>query len=187
MIRCSRRRATSSSSCYIPTCYKTFAVLVVRALLPRRRVDVDVFVLSFFVFCLDARGQDERNIINGLGEIMKLALVRSTELFSLLELHGPRLVRERFQVRRSPITAVKVLPPVGPIRASSRVFFRWSTSLNSTRLRVWDLVCLSFLNLTRLVSCDCSFLPNGMAGTRSLDDGWRWLRWLRELMACRTA
>lgn len=43
--------------------------------------------------------QDERNIINGLGEIMKLALVRSTELFSLLELHGPRLVRERFQVR----------------------------------------------------------------------------------------
>ncbi|CAM9129103.1 unnamed protein product, partial [Ectocarpus sp. 4 AP-2014] len=41
--------------------------------------------------------QDERNIINGLGEIMKLALVRSTELFSLLELHGARLVRERFQ------------------------------------------------------------------------------------------
>lgn len=30
---------------------------------------------------------------------MKLALVRSTELFSLLELHGARLVRERFQVR----------------------------------------------------------------------------------------
>lgn len=48
MIRCSRRRATSSSSCYIPTCYKTFAVLVVRALLPPLRVDVDVFVLSFF-------------------------------------------------------------------------------------------------------------------------------------------
>lgn len=43
--------------------------------------------------------QDERNVVNGLGEIMKLALVRSTELFSLLELHGPRLVRERFQVR----------------------------------------------------------------------------------------
>ncbi|CAN0130357.1 unnamed protein product [Ectocarpus fasciculatus] len=41
--------------------------------------------------------QDERNIINGLGEIMKLALVRSTELFALLELHGARLVRERFQ------------------------------------------------------------------------------------------
>jgi 3-dehydroquinate synthetase len=36
-------------------------------------------------------------VINGLGEIMKLALVRSTELFCLLETHGPRLVRERFQ------------------------------------------------------------------------------------------
>jgi 3-dehydroquinate synthetase len=41
--------------------------------------------------------QDARNVINGLGEIMKLALVRSTELFCLLETHGPRLVRERFQ------------------------------------------------------------------------------------------
>lgn len=43
--------------------------------------------------------KDERNIINGLGEIMKLALVRSTELFNLLEQHGPRLVQQRFQVR----------------------------------------------------------------------------------------
>lgn len=41
--------------------------------------------------------QDTRNIVNGLGEIMKLALVRSPELFELLEVHGPRLVRERFQ------------------------------------------------------------------------------------------
>ena len=45
--------------------------------------------------------KDERNIINGLGEIMKLALVRSTELFGLLEQHGRRLVQERFQVRLS--------------------------------------------------------------------------------------
>lgn len=36
--------------------------------------------------------------MNGLGEIMKLALVRSTELFGLLEDHGARLVKERFQV-----------------------------------------------------------------------------------------
>jgi 3-dehydroquinate synthetase len=41
--------------------------------------------------------QDARNVVNGLGEIMKLALVRSAELFALLEAHGPRLVRERFQ------------------------------------------------------------------------------------------
>jgi len=41
--------------------------------------------------------QDERNIRNGLCEIMKLALVRSEELFSLLEEHGARLIAERFQ------------------------------------------------------------------------------------------
>jgi len=38
-----------------------------------------------------------RNVINGLGEIMKLALVRSLDLFHLLEAHGARLVDERFQ------------------------------------------------------------------------------------------
>ncbi|KAG5180242.1 hypothetical protein JKP88DRAFT_166645 [Tribonema minus] len=41
--------------------------------------------------------QDARNVVNGLGEVMKLALVRSAELFCLLEAHGARLVRERFQ------------------------------------------------------------------------------------------
>ncbi|KAA8492222.1 2-epi-5-epi-valiolone synthase [Porphyridium purpureum] len=41
--------------------------------------------------------QDTRNVINGLGEIMKLALVRSPELFGLIEKHGARLVKERFQ------------------------------------------------------------------------------------------
>lgn len=41
--------------------------------------------------------QDERNLINGLGEIMKLALVRSMELFQLLELHGKHLVNQKFQ------------------------------------------------------------------------------------------
>eukprot|EP00180_Rhodochaete_pulchella_P000615 Plantae.Rhodophyta-Rhodochaete_pulchella.ctg14525.p1 GENE.Plantae.Rhodophyta-Rhodochaete_pulchella.ctg14525~~Plantae.Rhodophyta-Rhodochaete_pulchella.ctg14525.p1 ORF type:complete len:419 (+),score=64.51 Plantae.Rhodophyta-Rhodochaete_pulchella.ctg14525:179-1258(+) len=43
------------------------------------------------------RTQDDRNIQNGLGEIMKLALVRSEELFGLLEEHGTRLIEERFQ------------------------------------------------------------------------------------------
>eukprot|EP00171_Calliarthron_tuberculosum_P010896 IDg10896t1 len=41
--------------------------------------------------------QDRRNIVNGLGEIMKLALVRSDELFSLLEEHGARVISQRFQ------------------------------------------------------------------------------------------
>lgn len=41
--------------------------------------------------------QDERNLVNGMGEIMKLALVRSEELFVLLERHGRQLVQCRFQ------------------------------------------------------------------------------------------
>lgn len=41
--------------------------------------------------------QDERNLVNGMGEIMKLALVRSSELFSLLERYGKRLIANRFQ------------------------------------------------------------------------------------------
>jgi 3-dehydroquinate synthetase len=40
--------------------------------------------------------QDERNICNGFGEIVKLALVRSVDLFELLETHGKALVQSRF-------------------------------------------------------------------------------------------
>lgn len=40
--------------------------------------------------------QDERNIANGFGEIMKLALVRSEDLFELLEAHGAALIKSRF-------------------------------------------------------------------------------------------
>jgi 3-dehydroquinate synthase len=40
--------------------------------------------------------QDTRNISNGFGEILKLALVRSLHLFELLETHGNALVENRF-------------------------------------------------------------------------------------------
>jgi len=40
--------------------------------------------------------QDARNISNGFGEIVKLALVRSVDLFELLETHGAELVKTRF-------------------------------------------------------------------------------------------
>jgi len=40
--------------------------------------------------------QDERNISNGFGEILKLALVRSPALFELLEAHGAALIASRF-------------------------------------------------------------------------------------------
>jgi len=41
--------------------------------------------------------QDERNISNGFGEILKLALVRSPDLFELLETHGAALIKSRFE------------------------------------------------------------------------------------------
>ena len=40
--------------------------------------------------------QDHRNISNGFGEIIKLALVRSVDLFELLEAHGNALVKSKF-------------------------------------------------------------------------------------------
>lgn len=42
--------------------------------------------------------QDARNISNGFGEIVKLALVRSSDLFEMLESHGRELVDLRFKV-----------------------------------------------------------------------------------------
>lgn len=41
--------------------------------------------------------QDARNISNGFGEILKLALVRSSDLFELLEAHGKKLVETKFE------------------------------------------------------------------------------------------
>jgi len=41
--------------------------------------------------------QDERNVANGFGEIIKLALVRSSDLFDLLESHGSALIASLFQ------------------------------------------------------------------------------------------
>jgi 3-dehydroquinate synthetase len=40
--------------------------------------------------------QDARNVSNGFGEIIKLALVRSPDLFELLETHGSSLVESKF-------------------------------------------------------------------------------------------
>ena len=40
--------------------------------------------------------QDARNISNGFGEILKLALVRSSDLFELLETHGAALIESLF-------------------------------------------------------------------------------------------
>jgi 3-dehydroquinate synthase len=50
--------------------------------------------------------QDARNISNGFGEILKLALVRSSDLFELLETHGAALVESRFTPTASVPTGV---------------------------------------------------------------------------------
>jgi 3-dehydroquinate synthase len=42
-----------------------------------------------------------RNVSNGFGEILKLALVRSIDLFELLETHGNALVKSRFAASTS--------------------------------------------------------------------------------------
>jgi 3-dehydroquinate synthase len=41
---------------------------------------------------------NERNIINGMGEILKLALVRSKTLFLMLEKYGKELVQTKFNI-----------------------------------------------------------------------------------------
>eukprot|EP00565_Helicotheca_tamesis_P002299 CAMPEP_0185736216 /NCGR_PEP_ID=MMETSP1171-20130828/27254_1 /TAXON_ID=374046 /ORGANISM="Helicotheca tamensis, Strain CCMP826" /LENGTH=528 /DNA_ID=CAMNT_0028406755 /DNA_START=70 /DNA_END=1656 /DNA_ORIENTATION=- len=45
--------------------------------------------------------QDKRNVSNGFGEILKLALVRSEDLFELLEAHGAALVESLFAANPS--------------------------------------------------------------------------------------
>jgi len=40
--------------------------------------------------------QDKRNVSNGFGEVLKLALVRSEDLFQLLETHGAALIESKF-------------------------------------------------------------------------------------------
>jgi 3-dehydroquinate synthase len=42
---------------------------------------------------------DSRHIVNGLAEILKIALVKDRTLFELLERHGPTLIEERLQGR----------------------------------------------------------------------------------------
>jgi 3-dehydroquinate synthase len=42
------------------------------------------------------RTQGERDVSNSLGEMCKMAIMKSAELLSLLEEHGPRLIKERF-------------------------------------------------------------------------------------------
>jgi 3-dehydroquinate synthase len=43
------------------------------------------------------RTLDDRHLSNGLAEILKIALIKSVDLFELLETYGPRLIGDNFQ------------------------------------------------------------------------------------------
>ena len=50
------------------------------------------------------RTQSEREIVNGIAEIFKLAVIKSPELFSLLELNAEMLIDEKFQYGAVPLS-----------------------------------------------------------------------------------
>jgi 3-dehydroquinate synthetase len=52
--------------------------------------------------------QDERNIINGIAEIFKLALIKDEELFTLLETNADQLINEKFQYGAVPVRVINL-------------------------------------------------------------------------------
>lgn len=50
--------------------------------------------------------QDERNIVNGIGEIFKMALIKDKELFEILEQNANTLITERFQKGAIPVRVI---------------------------------------------------------------------------------
>jgi 2-epi-5-epi-valiolone synthase len=52
--------------------------------------------------------QEEREIVNGLGEIFKIAIIKSSELFNLLDLSFESLVKEKFQYGAVPVKVINL-------------------------------------------------------------------------------
>lgn len=52
--------------------------------------------------------QDEREIINGIAEILKLAIIKSEELFVLLEENYDQLIQEKFQYGAVPVRVINL-------------------------------------------------------------------------------
>ena len=50
--------------------------------------------------------QDERNIVNGIAEIFKLAVIKDEELFELLETSAEQLITEKFQFGAVPVRVI---------------------------------------------------------------------------------
>jgi 3-dehydroquinate synthase len=54
------------------------------------------------------RTQSEREIVNGIAEIFKLAVIKSPELFSLLEENAELLIEEKFQYGAVPVRVINL-------------------------------------------------------------------------------
>ena len=52
--------------------------------------------------------QNKREIINGIAEIFKLAIIKSSELFNLLEKNYSQLINEKFQFGAVPIRVINL-------------------------------------------------------------------------------
>jgi 3-dehydroquinate synthase len=52
--------------------------------------------------------QDERNIVNGIAEIFKLAVIKDKELFELLETSSEQLITEKFQFGAVPVRVINL-------------------------------------------------------------------------------
>jgi len=52
--------------------------------------------------------QDERNIVNGIAEIFKLAVIKDKELFELLESSTEQLITEKFQFGAVPVRVINL-------------------------------------------------------------------------------
>jgi|MDTC01.1.fsa_nt_gb 3-dehydroquinate synthase len=52
--------------------------------------------------------QDEREIVNGLAEIFKLAVIKSEELFDLMEENSHQLIEEKFQYGAVPVRVINL-------------------------------------------------------------------------------
>lgn len=52
--------------------------------------------------------QEEKEIVNGLGEIFKIAIIKSTELFNLLDSSFESLINEKFQYGAVPVRVINL-------------------------------------------------------------------------------
>ena len=63
----------------------------------KNRLGTDAPAIATYVDRAFLRTLDDRHLSNGLAEILKMALIKSVDLFELLETYGQRLIDDNFQ------------------------------------------------------------------------------------------